>query len=42
VERDLAELDRLIEDVLTTARLDTTGLPRASVPSIPGGCSPIS
>ncbi len=27
VERDLAELDRLIEDVLTAARLDTTGLP---------------
>jgi two-component system, OmpR family, sensor kinase len=27
VERDLGELDRLIEDVLTTARLDTTGLP---------------
>ena len=27
VERDLAELDRLIEDVLTTARLDATGLP---------------
>jgi len=27
VERDLAELDRLIEDVLTTARLGVTGLP---------------
>ena len=27
VERDLAELDRLIEDVLTTARLGATGLP---------------
>jgi two-component system OmpR family sensor kinase len=27
VERDLAELDRLIEDVLTTARLEATGLP---------------
>src|SRR5947207_6640613 len=27
VERDLAELDRLIEGVLTTARLDATGLP---------------
>jgi signal transduction histidine kinase len=27
VESDLAELDRLIEDVLTTARLDATGLP---------------
>jgi two-component system, OmpR family, sensor histidine kinase RstB len=27
VERDLGELDRLIEDVLTTARLDATGLP---------------
>jgi signal transduction histidine kinase len=27
VERDLAELDRLIDDVLTTARLDATGLP---------------
>ena len=27
VETDLAELDRLIEDVLTTARLDATGLP---------------
>lgn len=27
VERDLAELDRLIEDVLTAARLDATGLP---------------
>jgi signal transduction histidine kinase len=27
VERDLAELDRLIEDVLTTARLDATGVP---------------
>lgn len=27
VERDLTELDRLIEDVLTTARLDATGLP---------------
>jgi two-component system OmpR family sensor kinase len=27
VERDLSELDRLIDDVLTTARLDTAGLP---------------
>jgi len=27
VETDLGELDRLIEDVLTTARLDATGLP---------------
>jgi signal transduction histidine kinase len=27
VERDLGELDRLIEDVLTAARLDATGLP---------------
>jgi signal transduction histidine kinase len=27
VERDLAELDRLIEDVLTTARLEATRLP---------------
>ena len=27
IERDLAELDRLIDDVLTTARLQTTGLP---------------
>ncbi len=27
VEADLAELDRLIEDVLTTARLEATGLP---------------
>jgi signal transduction histidine kinase len=27
VEGDLAELDRLIDDVLTTARLDATGLP---------------
>ena len=27
VERDLAELDRLIDDVLTTARLEATGLP---------------
>jgi signal transduction histidine kinase len=27
VEADLGELDRLIEDVLTTARLDATGLP---------------
>jgi signal transduction histidine kinase len=27
VENDLAELDRLIDDVLTTARLDATGLP---------------
>jgi signal transduction histidine kinase len=31
VETDLAELDRLIEDVLTTARLDATGLPRHPV-----------
>jgi signal transduction histidine kinase len=27
VERDLADLDRLVEDVLTTARLESTGLP---------------
>ena len=27
VERDLTELERLIDDVLTAARLDTTGLP---------------
>jgi two-component system, OmpR family, sensor kinase len=27
VERDLAELERLIDDVLTTARLEATGLP---------------
>jgi signal transduction histidine kinase len=27
VERDLAELEKLIEDVLTTARLDASGLP---------------
>ena len=27
VERDLAELDRLMEDVLTAARLEATGLP---------------
>ena len=27
IERDLAELDRLIEDVLTTARLEATDLP---------------
>jgi signal transduction histidine kinase len=27
VERDLAELERLVDDVLTTARLDATGLP---------------
>jgi two-component system, OmpR family, sensor kinase len=27
VERDLADLDRLVEDVLTTARLEATGLP---------------
>jgi len=27
IERDLAELDRLVEDVLTTARLEATGLP---------------
>jgi signal transduction histidine kinase len=27
VERDLAELDRLIDDVLTTARLEATGIP---------------
>jgi len=33
VERDLAELDRLIEDVLTAARLDVTACPRASAPS---------
>jgi signal transduction histidine kinase len=31
VETDLGELDRLIEDVLTTARLDATGLPRHPV-----------
>jgi signal transduction histidine kinase len=27
VERDLAELERLVDDVLTTARLEATGLP---------------
>ena len=27
IERDLAELDRLVDDVLTTARLEATGLP---------------
>jgi signal transduction histidine kinase len=32
VETDLGELDRLIEDVLTTARLDAAGLPRHPVP----------
>ena len=32
VETDLAELDQLIEDVLTTTRLDTTGLPPHPVP----------
>jgi signal transduction histidine kinase len=32
VETDLAELDRLIEDVLTTTRLDATGLPPHPVP----------
>jgi two-component system OmpR family sensor kinase len=32
VEADLGELDRLIEDVLTTARLDATGLPGRPVP----------
>jgi signal transduction histidine kinase len=31
VETDLGELERLIEDVLTTARLDATGLPRHPV-----------
>jgi signal transduction histidine kinase len=31
VETDLGELDRLIEDVLTTARLDAAGLPRRPV-----------
>jgi two-component system OmpR family sensor kinase len=32
VETDLEELDRLIEDVLTTARLDATGLPGRPAP----------
>jgi signal transduction histidine kinase len=32
VETDLAELDRLIEDVLTTARLDATGVPPNPAP----------
>ena len=32
VETDLADLDRLIEDVLTTARLDATGLPPHPAP----------
>jgi signal transduction histidine kinase len=32
VETDLAELDRLIEDVLTTARLDATGQPGHPAP----------
>jgi signal transduction histidine kinase len=32
VETDLAELDRLIEDVLTTARLDATGRPPHPAP----------
>jgi signal transduction histidine kinase len=32
IETDLAELDRLIENVLTTARLDATGLPPHPVP----------
>jgi signal transduction histidine kinase len=32
IETDLAELDRLIEDVLTTARLEATGLPTALGP----------
>jgi signal transduction histidine kinase len=32
VERDLAELERLIEDVLTAARLDATGLPAHLAP----------
>jgi two-component system OmpR family sensor kinase len=32
VETDLAELDRLIEDVLTTTRLDATGVPPHPVP----------
>jgi two-component system, OmpR family, sensor kinase len=32
VETDLAELERLIEDVLTTARLDATGRPPAPAP----------
>jgi signal transduction histidine kinase len=32
VEKDLAELERLIEDVLTTARLDATGLPPNPAP----------
>jgi signal transduction histidine kinase len=31
VEADLGDLDRLIEDVLTTARLEATGLPRHPV-----------
>ena len=32
VERDLAELERLIDDVLATARLEATGLPDAPRP----------
>ena len=32
VETDLAELDRLIEDVLTTSRLDATGVPPHPAP----------
>jgi signal transduction histidine kinase len=32
LEADLAELDRLIEDVLATARLDATGLPTELAP----------
>jgi signal transduction histidine kinase len=32
MERDLAELERLIEDVLTTSRLDATGLPPNPAP----------
>jgi len=32
IERDLAELDRLVEDVLTTARLEATGLPTHLAP----------
>ncbi len=35
IEADLGELDRLIEDVLTTARLDATGLPMRLAPVAP-------
>ena len=32
LERDLADLDRLVEDVLTAARLESTGLPATLAP----------